>query len=51
MELNTPDTEKVVHPKKIDGTLVKLQLREIKAYKNNAKIHTEEQTGKTGVKL
>ena len=47
-ELTTPDIEKEIGKvikKKKSGKLIQLELREIKPYKRNAKIHTEKQVG------
>ncbi len=43
MELETKETESVVNKK--EGVLVNLKLSQIVPYKNNAKIHTNEQIG------
>jgi len=46
MELKSKEVEKEIPKKKVEGKLIKLQLRDIKAYEKNAKLHTTEQIGK-----
>ena len=46
MELKTKEVEKEISKIKSEGTIVKRKLSDLKAYKNNAKIHTTDQISK-----